>query len=79
MKSRGKPWAWIIIVIGILYFFLPLLATFIFSLKETNPASFQAYINIFSDNEFMYNFVYSVIWAVSTIFVGIDGMEGFPV
>ncbi len=33
MKRRGKVWAWIVIIIGILYFFLPLLATFMFSLR----------------------------------------------
>jgi putative spermidine/putrescine transport system permease protein len=71
MKRGGKLWAWIIVIIGILYFFLPLLATFIFSLKEKGTPSFQAYINIFHDPSFMYNFIYSVIWAVLTIIVGI--------
>jgi len=72
MKSRGKAWAWIIIIIGILYFFLPLLATFIFSLKaKLGVLSFQAYINIFNDQQFLWNFMWSVLWAIFTIIVGI--------
>ena len=72
MKSRGKVWAWIIILIGILYFFLPLLATFIFSLKaKRGVLSFQAYSNIFNDQQFIWNFGYSVRWAILTIIVGV--------
>jgi putative spermidine/putrescine transport system permease protein len=72
MKSRGKIWAWFFIILGTLYFFLPLLATFIFSLKaKLGVLSFQAYINIFNDQQFVYNFSFSVIWAVLTIIVGI--------
>ena len=71
MKIQGKPWAWIIVLLGILYFFLPLLATFIFSLKETGSLSFVAYQNIFNDSNFLYNFSYSILWAVLTIIVGI--------
>jgi putative spermidine/putrescine transport system permease protein len=72
MKPRGKLWAWIIMFIGILYFFLPLLATFIFSLKARRGVlSFQAYINIFNDRMFVYSFAASVLWAVLTIIVGI--------
>jgi putative spermidine/putrescine transport system permease protein len=59
-------------IIGILYFFLPLLATFIFSLKaKLGVLSFQAYANVFDDPAFVYNFSYSVLWAISTIVVGI--------
>ncbi len=72
MKPRGKIWAWFTMFLGILYFFLPLLATFIFSLKARRGVlSFQAYINIFNDRMFVYSFSYSVLWAVLTIIVGI--------
>ncbi len=71
MKLSGKWWAWIIIILGILYFFLPLVATFWFSLKEMGYLSFQSYKNIFADRSFLYNFSYSVIWALFTILVGI--------
>ena len=72
MRTRGKLWAWIILIIGILYFFLPLLATFIFSLKaRLGELSFQAYSNIFHDPMFLYSFGASVLWAILTILVGI--------
>ncbi len=72
VKRSGVVWAWFWMILGILYFFLPLLATFIFSLKaKLGVLSFQAYTNIFSNQEFVYNFSASVLWAVLTIIVGI--------
>jgi putative spermidine/putrescine transport system permease protein len=72
MKSRGKVWAWVIIVIGILYFFLPLLATFMFSLRaKLGTLSFQAYVNVFNDPKFIISFTSSILWATLTIVVGI--------
>jgi putative spermidine/putrescine transport system permease protein len=72
MKSRGKIWAWFFITLGILYFFLPLLATFIFSLKaKLGVLSFQSYINVFNDPKFIRSFTASLLWATLTIFVGI--------
>lgn len=72
MKRGGKVWAWFIMFLGILYFFLPLVATFWFSLKaKLGGPSFLAYSNIFHDPMFIYSFTYSVIWAVLTIVVGI--------
>jgi putative spermidine/putrescine transport system permease protein len=71
-KSRGRWWAWIFIILGTLYFFLPLLATFVFSLKaKLGTLSFQAYINIFNDPQFLWNFGFSILWAILTIIVGI--------
>jgi putative spermidine/putrescine transport system permease protein len=72
MKRGGKAWAWFIMFLGILYFALPLVATFIFSLKaKLGVLSFQAYINIFKSPIFLYNFGASVIWAIFTIILGI--------
>jgi putative spermidine/putrescine transport system permease protein len=72
MKRRGKIWAWFIIILGILYFFLPLLATFLFSLRaKLGVLSFQAYVNVFSDPKFIRSFTASLLWATLTIFVGI--------
>jgi len=72
MKRSGVAWSWLVIIIGILYFFLPLVATFIFSLKaKLGVLSFQAYINIFNDPKFIESFSFSVLWAVLTIIVGI--------
>lgn len=59
-------------LLGILYFFLPLVATFLFSLKaKLGVLSFKAYENIFRDPSFVYNFSYSALWALLTIIVGI--------
>lgn len=72
MKNKGKVWAWFIMFLGVLYFFLPLVATFIFSLKaRLGVLSFQAYTNIFKSSQFLYNFSASVIWAIFTIIIGI--------
>jgi putative spermidine/putrescine transport system permease protein len=72
MKRGGKVWAWIFMIIGILYFFLPLIATFLFSLRaQLGVLSLVAYQRVFSDPNFVYNFSYSVLWAVLTIIVGI--------
>jgi len=72
MRRGNKVWSWIVMIIGILYFFLPLVATFVFSLKaRLGVLSFQAYVNIFTDPAFVYNFSFSVLWAVLTIVVGI--------
>jgi len=72
MKSRGKIWAWFFIILGILYFFLPLLATFIFSLKaKLGVLSFTAYVNVFNDPKFIRGFSGSLLWATLTILVGI--------
>ena len=72
MKRGNKILSWFWIILGSLYFFLPLVATFVFSLKaKIHVLSFQAYANIFHDQMFVSNFLYSVLWAVLTIIVGI--------
>jgi putative spermidine/putrescine transport system permease protein len=72
MKRGGQVWAWFWMILGILYFFLPLLATFLFSLRaKLGVLSFKAYENVFSDPNFIYNFSYSALWAVLTIMAGI--------
>ncbi len=72
MRRGGSIWAWFWMIVGILYFFLPLLATFLFSLRaKLGVLSFLAYQNILTDPDFVYFFGSSVIWAVLTIVVGI--------
>ena len=72
-NSRNrKPniWAWIILIIGLVYFFLPLFATFEFSLRMIiDTYSFEAYRVAFSDPKFYQNFGFSLMWAVITIIV----------
>jgi putative spermidine/putrescine transport system permease protein len=61
-------WPWIILFIGMLYFFLPLIATFEFSLKMIKDSyTFEAYRVAFTDPNFFRNFGYSVMWAVITM------------
>jgi putative spermidine/putrescine transport system permease protein len=51
-----------------IYFFLPLYATFDFSLRALkDQLSFEAYRIVFSDPEFYRNFSYSFLWAVLTM------------
>ena len=71
-KGYGRMWAWVIMAIGIVYFFLPLTATFMFSLRaKLGVLSFQAYENVLHDPAFVRSFSYSVLWAVLTILFGI--------
>ncbi|MFL7892314.1 MAG: ABC transporter permease [Anaerolineales bacterium] len=69
-RRRINIWAWIIFLIGILYFFVPLFATFEFSLRMVKDQySFEAYRVAFEDPRFYTNFGYSIMWAVITIII----------
>lgn len=69
---RGRAWAWFWMILGVLYFFLPLLATFAFSLRaQRGTLSLLAYQNVLHDRAFIYNFTASAIWASLTIVVGV--------
>jgi putative spermidine/putrescine transport system permease protein len=68
----SKFWPWAIFTLGALYFLLPLLATFIFSLRMRRDAyTFDAYLSVFGDARFQQTFSYSMICAVAAIAVGI--------
>lgn len=70
--TRGKFWSWIIFGVGALYFFLPLIATFEFSLRARRGVySFDAYQTVLTDPEFQATFVYSVVMALLTIVIGL--------
>lgn len=65
---RRSFWAWIWLVSGLLYFFVPLIATFAFSLRaKKDVLSFTAYANIFNDPDFYRSFGFSLQMAVLTI------------
>lgn len=70
-RSRGSNiWAWIILIIGLAYFFIPLIATFEFSLRMIiDIYSFEAYRVAFSDPKFYQNFGFSLLWASITLIV----------
>lgn len=70
--TRAKVWSWIIFAVGALYFFLPLVATFEFSLRARRGTySFDAYQTVLADPEFRATFVYSVVMALLTIVIGL--------
>lgn len=67
---RVNLFAWFIFILGIIYFFLPLFATFEFSLRMVKDRyTFEAYRVAFSDPAFFKNFGYSLLWAILTIVI----------
>jgi len=65
-RLRSLPW-WIVFIIGILYFFLPLLGTFAFSLRA--QPLFSAYAIVTDDPQFFATLIYSFVVGVLTIIV----------
>jgi putative spermidine/putrescine transport system permease protein len=71
-RLRRFPfWSWLWFVLGALYFLLPLLATFEFSLSWDPAIPFKAYQRAFEDKDFWETFMYSNVLALTTIFVSI--------
>jgi len=71
MKT-SRLWAWIVFALGALYFIIPLLATFEFSLRiRRDGYTFDAYASVFSDPKFHQTFGYSIVVGICTIVVGI--------
>jgi putative spermidine/putrescine transport system permease protein len=72
IMRRTSFWAWLWIILGIGYFFTPLLATLLFSLRaKRNELGFTAYANVFSDSRFFETFTFSLEMAVLTIVVSL--------
>jgi putative spermidine/putrescine transport system permease protein len=70
--KRIPIWSWIIFIIGMLYFFIPLISVFEFSLRKIRGIySFAAYQAAFTDPEFYRNFGMSLMWALLTIVVSL--------
>ena len=71
-RSGGVVWSWFWMILGIVYFLLPLVATFLFSLRaKLGVLSFLAYQQLFNDSDFIKGFSFSILWGVLTIIVGI--------
>ena len=69
--KQSRFGAWLAITIGTVYFVLPLIATFEFSLRlRRGEYSFDAYAIVLGDPRFQESFLYSTIQAVATIVVG---------
>ncbi len=64
--------AWLAIVLGALYFIVPLIGTFEFSLRmKRGEYSFEAYRVVFADPSFQNAFLFSTIMALVTIVIGV--------
>lgn len=71
MKA-SRFWPWVVFALGAAYFLLPLIATFIFSLRmRRDVLTFDAYASVFADPRFQATFGYSVAIGVCTIILGI--------
>src|SRR3972149_5324911 len=69
---RAGVWAWLLFGLGMIYFFLPLIASFLFSLRKLQDRlSFEAYRLVFSDPGFAYSFGSSLRWAAFTIVISL--------
>ncbi len=65
-------WSWFWVILGALYFFLPLYGTFDFSLRiKRDILSLAAYQNVFNDPQFVQTFIFSNEMAVLTIVVSV--------
>lgn len=71
-RLRRFPfWGWVWFIIGALYFVLPLLATFEFSLTWDPEVPLKAYQRAFEDKDFWETFGYSNMLALATILASI--------
>ena len=68
-RSRGSVFfMWFVFISGMIYFFLPLYATFDFSLRMIKDRlSFEAYKVVFHDPGFYQNFGWSLVWSLFTV------------
>jgi putative spermidine/putrescine transport system permease protein len=70
--KRAQLGPWIAIAIGALYFLVPLIGTFEFSLRlRRGEYSFEAYRIVLGDPRFQASFTYSTLLALATIVVGV--------
>ena len=68
----NRLWAWLIFLMGALYFMLPLAATFYWSLRaEKGRFGFEAYRRLFADANFMPAFSESIVNAIAAIFLSL--------
>jgi putative spermidine/putrescine transport system permease protein len=68
-RRRRSIWPWLVFIAGFLYFFLPLVATFEFSLRA--KPFLAAYTNSLKDPQFFSSLAFSFVIGVLTIVVSI--------
>ena len=70
--KRSRLWSWIWMVIGVLYFLIPLIATFDFSLRARKGVlSLLAYQRLLQDPQFYRTFLFSLEMGILTILASI--------
>jgi putative spermidine/putrescine transport system permease protein len=70
-RQRTPVWSWICLGLGTLYFIVPLIGMFEFSLRKRRDGySFDAYTAVLGDPQFQATFLYSVVMALVTIVLG---------
>ncbi len=70
--KQSTFWSWVIFIAGAIYFFLPLIATFEFSMRARRGVySFDAYRSVWPDPQFRETLSYSVLMALLTIVLGL--------
>ncbi len=70
--NRSRLGAWIAVALGALYFLVPLIGTFEFSLRMRRGVySLDAYWVVLADPRFQATFLYSTVLALATIVVGV--------
>jgi putative spermidine/putrescine transport system permease protein len=70
--KQSKIGSWIAFIIGTLYFIVPLIGTFEFSMRmKRGEYSFEAYRVVFSDPNFQQTFLYSTLMGLITIVIGV--------
>jgi len=70
--NRSRLGSWLVMLLGVLYFFVPLLGTFEFSLRYLRGVySVQAYRIVLADPRFGATLTYSTVLALASIVVGV--------
>jgi len=65
MKRLASAWWWVVFIVGLLYFFVPLLGTLLFSLKDRPPSA--DYTDAFADPSFLSSLAYSFVVGLITV------------
>jgi len=66
--KRFPLWSWIWLILGLIYFFLPLFSTIEFSLRMIKGRyTLEAYREAFADPRFYQSFGYSLVWSLLTM------------
>jgi putative spermidine/putrescine transport system permease protein len=69
-RGFGAWWAWLVFILGALYFLLPLLGVFFHSIR-TRPDIFLAYRQVFADPSFLGGLAYSFTAGILTVVISL--------